>query len=27
VDVHEHLSPNKKGIFVDSRIRTLRHTG
>ena len=26
MDVHEHLSVDKKGIFVDSRVLTLGHT-
>jgi hypothetical protein len=25
MDMHEHGAPNKKGIFVDSRILSLRH--
>lgn len=27
VDVHEHGSSDEKGVFVDSRVRPLRHAG
>jgi hypothetical protein len=27
MDMHEHGSPNEKGVLVDSRILVLRYTG